>query len=136
MGCGPFIVSALTGNATVSQLVGNAVYDTAPPQQTNPPYVVFEEFDGQRFSQMGGDANICEARVRLHIWHNTARDRDSLIDACRQTLQRYSGTKAGIIVDDVFLEPGGPNFYDELLRAYHSVRDYRVIYRESGPAES
>lgn len=132
MGVGPFIVAKLTGDSTVFGLIGPAVYDTAPPQQTNPPYIVFEEFDGTRFSQMGSDADICDARVRLHIWHTNPRDRDSLVTACRKALQRYSGTAyANTTVDDIFTEPGGPNFYDDMLRAYHSVRDFRVIYRET-----
>jgi hypothetical protein len=132
MGAGPFIVAKLTGDSMVYSLIGNAVYDTAPPQQTNPPYIVFEEFDGTRFSQMGSDADICDARVRLHIWHTNPRDRDSLVTACRKTLQRYSGNAyASTTVDDIFTEPGGPNFYDDMLRAYHSVRDFRVIYRET-----
>jgi hypothetical protein len=136
MGLGPFVVAALTSDPTVNQLIGNAVFDTAPPQQTNPPFVVFEEFDGERFHQMGSDANICNARLRLHIWHNTARERDALVDACRRVLQRYSGLLANTQVDDVLIEPGGPNFYDDMLRAFHGVRDFRVFYRESGPAES
>ena len=132
MGIGPFVVAKLTGDATVSGLIGTSVYDTAPPQQTNPPYIVFEEFDGTRFSQMGSDADICDARLRLHIWHTNPRDRDSLVTACRKALQRYSGSAyASTTVDDIFIEPGGPNFYDDMLRAYHSVRDFRVIYRET-----
>jgi hypothetical protein len=133
---GPFLIAALQGNATVQSLVGPAIYDTTAAQGQLPPFIVFEEFDGERFSQMGGDANIVDCRVRLHLWALTVPDRDSLITAVRQTLQRYSGTLAGTQVDDIFVEAGGPTFYDSTLRAYHAVRDFRVIYRESGPTES
>lgn len=136
MSASPFILAQLKANATVEQLVGANIFDSTAPQDTQTPYIVFEEFDGERYSQMGGDANIVAARVRLHLWVSNAADRDTLATACRQALQRFSGTSGGVAVDDVFIIAGGENIFDEVLRAYHGVRDFRVIYRESGPAES
>jgi hypothetical protein len=135
VGVGPFLVAVLGADATVSSHVGTDIFDCSAIQDTQPPYIVFEEFDGERFHQMGTDANIVDARVRLHLWHTTVPNRDALADAVRKVLQRFSGTAGGVQVDDVLIEPGGPNFYDAQLRAWHAVRDYRVIYRESGPAE-
>jgi hypothetical protein len=131
MGIGPFLVVRLTQDPVVSPIVGNNVFDTTALQDQTMPFIVFEEFDGQRYSAMGADADICDARVRLHIWYKTVPDRDALLTAVRKSLQRYSGTLAGIKVDDIFIMHGGPNLYDPSVRAWHSVRDYRIIYRES-----
>jgi len=133
---GPFLVARLTADSVVGPMVGTNVFDTTAPQDVLPPFIVFEEFDGERYEQMGSDANICDARLRLHIWHTNVPDRDTLVTGVRQSLQRYSGTLAGIEVDDLFIIAGGPSFFDATLRAYHVVRDFRVIYRESGPEES
>jgi hypothetical protein len=95
------------------------------------PFIVFEELDGQRYSAMGADADICDARVRLHFWNKTVPERDSLITAVRKSLQRFNGTLANITVNDIFILHGGPTLYDPAVRAWHAVRDYRIIYRES-----
>lgn len=135
MGIGPFITAVL-GAGPVNAIVGPRVYDTSPAQQTEVPYIVFEEFDGTRYSQMGTDATICESRVRFHLWTVDQTTRDALWTAVRQALQRYSGAAAGIQVDDIMLIPGGPNFGNVNARLFHAVRDFRVYYRESGPTES
>lgn len=131
MGIGPFLVARLTSDATVAQIIGTKVFDSSGVQNAVPPFINFEEFDGDRYSQMGVDADICDARVRLHLWHATVRDRDALSTAVRKSLQRFRGTLANTTVDDIFLEPGGPNLYDPQIRAWHAVRDFRIIYRES-----
>jgi hypothetical protein len=131
MGIGPFLVARLTADAGVSPIVGNNVFDITSLQDQAMPFIAFEEFDGERYSAMGADANICDARVRLHFWNKTVPERDTLITAVRKSLQRYNGTLANISVDDVFIVRGGPTLYDPQVRAWHAVRDYRIIYRES-----
>lgn len=132
MGLGPFLVARLGADAIVPTIVGTNIYDTSAVQDTQPPFIVFEEFDGMRYSGMGSDADICDARLRLHLWAFDPPTRDALALAVRHSLQRYSGNAyGGTQIDDIFIEPGGPSFYDTTLHAWHVVRDFRVIYRET-----
>ena len=131
MGIGPFLVAQLGTDPVVGPIVGKNIFDTSALQDQMLPFIVFEEFDGERYSSMGVDANLCDVRVRLHLWSKEVPERDTLITGVRKSLQRFSGTVANIQVDDVFIEHGGPTLYDPAVRAWHAVRDYRVIYRES-----
>ena len=126
-----FIVAQLSANATVAGYVGNGVYAAAGLQDAKAPYVTFEEFDGDRFSDMGVDADMVEARVRLHIWHANYSDAWTLADGCRKALQRFRGVVAGTTIDDVFIVAGGPHLYDAVTKLHHLVRDFKVIYRET-----
>jgi hypothetical protein len=130
VGIGPFLVARLSTDAVVGPLVGTNVFDTSALQDQAMPFIVFEEFDGQRYSAMGADANICDARVRLHLWAKEVPQREALITGVRKCLQRFSGTLANITVDDIFIWQAGPTLYDPATRAWHAVRDYRIIYRE------
>ncbi len=131
MGIGPFLIAKLTADTVVGPLIQGNVFDTVALQDQPMPFITFEEFDGTRYSQMGVDANICDARVRLHFWNKTVPERDALITAVRKSLQRFNGTLANTTVDDIFILGGGPTMYDTATRSWHAVRDYRFIYRES-----
>lgn len=130
MGIGPFLVARLTQDSVVGPIIGACIYDTTALQDQGMPFVVFEEFDGERYSSMGTDATICDARVRFHIWSKTVVERDSIITGVRKSLQRFTGVLANITVSDIFVLHGGPMLYDTATRAWHAVRDYRVIYQE------
>jgi hypothetical protein len=131
MGIGPFLVARLIADPAVNAIIQGGVFDTVALPDQAMPFITFEEFDGTRYSQMGADANICDARVRLHFWNKTVPERDALVTAVRKSLQRFSGLIANTTVDDVFVLGGGPTLYDPTTRAWHAVRDYRFIYRES-----
>ena len=131
MALAQFIIARLQADPTISGYVQQAIYPSAAIQDDRPPYILFEEFDGDRYSSMGSDADICDSRVRFHLYHKSFTDAWKMANALRKSLQRYRGTLVNVQVDDVFTIAGGPQFYDVETRTHHLVRDFRIIYRES-----
>jgi hypothetical protein len=131
MALAEFIVAKLTGDSTVFGYVGQKVFASIAIQDMDAPFVLFDEFDGDRYSSMGSDADICDCRVRFHIYHKNYADAVGLATALRKCLQRYRGTLASTTVDDIFTEAGGPNLFDAETKTFHLVRDFRIIYRET-----
>lgn len=132
MPAGPFIVAKLSKDAAVTAFVAAKIFPSVAPQGTTPPFLCYEEFEPERYSDMGVDADIADAHVRIHCWARELADAALLAKAVRLSLQRYRGNAfAGTQVDDIFIRPGGPQLWEEASKSWHLVRDFRVIYREA-----
>lgn len=132
MPVGPFIVAKLAADPNVTELVADGIHGVVAPQGTEPPFLTWEEFAAERYSDMGADADIADAHVRIHIWSRKLADAHILATAVRRSLARYHGNAfASLQVDDIFVHPGGATMWDEASKSFHLVRDFRVIYREA-----
>jgi hypothetical protein len=129
MSTGQVVFSRLTTFGGTAQL-GTRVHPAQAPQDTVFPYVVYEEFDGERFPCMGSDADLVRAQVRVHLWHTEYAAGRALAEQVRLALQRFRGTAGAVTVDDIFTIEGAPTVYDDLAQAYRFQRDFDVIYRE------
>lgn len=61
------IVSALTGHAGLSALVGNRIYPKRAPQGAEFPHVVFFRVSGARHNNLDGE-NIQNPRFQVDSW--------------------------------------------------------------------
>lgn len=131
MSAGKVIYARLTAGTPGASL-STRVFPAQAEQNTATPYVVYEEFDGERESAMGSDIGIVRALVRVNLY--VAKDAyvagEGLFEAIRAQLQRFRGTAGGVTVDDIFIVPGSPKTFDDLLGQYNFQRDFEVIYRE------
>lgn len=131
---GKAIFSRLSTHAGTSALIGSGnaarVYPQKAPQDAAYPHVVYEVFDGERYSSMGSDGDIVRSRVRLHLWGESNAGLQDLSTQSRLALQRFRGSAGGITVDDIFIIPGGVDLWDDEARAWHLVRDFDLIARE------
>jgi hypothetical protein len=131
---GKAIYARLGSYAGTSALIGGGsnarVYPQIGPQGAAYPFVAYEVFDGERYPCMGSDGDIVRPRVRLHLWDDDNAGAHSLDAQVRAALQRFSGSAGGVVIDDIFIIPGGQDIWDEEARAWHLVRDFDVICRE------
>ena len=130
MSTSKIVYARLTTFAATSTALGIRIFPSQADQGTAYPYVVYEEFDGERFPTMGEDGDLVRAPVRVNLWHNDYDVGRALADQVRLALQRFRGTAGGVVVDDIFTVPGSPVTFDDLARAWNFQRDFEVIYRE------
>lgn len=130
MSAGKAVYSRLTTDVTTAAALSTRIFPAQAEQNTAYPYVVIEEFDGERYSAMGEDLNIVRAQVRVNLWHDSYTAGHTVYAAILNALQRWRGTANTVVVDDIFVLPGSPVTYDDLLKAYNFQRDFEVIYRE------
>lgn len=129
MSASKVVYARLTTFAGTAAL-GTRVEPNQMRQESAYPYVVYEEFDGERFPTMGSDGDLVRANVRVNLWHNEYDAGRNLSDQVRLALQRFRGTAGGVTVDDIFTVPGSPVTFDDLAQAWNFQRDFEVIYRE------
>ena len=124
------VYARLTTFAGTAAALGIRIFPNQANQGTTYPYVVYEEFDGERFPTMGSDGDLVREPVRVNLWHNDYDVGRALANQVRLALQRFRGTAGGVTVDDIFTVPGSPVTFDDLARAWNFQRDFEVIYRE------
>lgn len=97
--------AALTGGVT--SLIGSAPMRLSPnvvPRAYALPAAAYSLISDVREHAMGADAGVRHARIQVTCLADTYLAARELADAFALAFSRWSGTSAGVVVQDVFVE--------------------------------
>ena len=122
----------LVGYAGLAALVGTRVYSVVAPQDARLPQVRYQLFATERTSVHGDDTTPTQALFQVGIAAKTYASAQNVARQARTALKRWSGTEAGVAVQQVFLEGQSDGPWDDALEAYTIEQDY-IVWFEEGP---
>jgi hypothetical protein len=128
------LYARLTAVSAVTSLVSTRIYPVKKDTGATVvwPFVTYSTVLSERSRAMVSDTGYVESSVRFHIWTKGASAFSSggaISTAIRGALQRWSGTSAGVVVDQVFLD-GEFDIEDSEPGVYHRVLDFDARWYE------
>ena len=122
------IKARLEAVSGVTDLVAARIYPAVLPQNPTLPAITFQRIDGPRLSAMTNDV-WAEPRIQINSYAAKYTGAKALAQQVRIALQRWSGTSAGVVIHDIFIENDRDN-YDDEVEAWRVIADYLVQHDE------
>lgn len=111
---GDAIYSILSGDATLTGLVGTDIYPVSAPQGVNYPFVVYSFSSADPTDQKDGSSPIDDVSLNVDCYDKTYRGAQSIVNAVRDALDDYSGTAASITIRRIwFQNQSGGDFLED-----------------------
>jgi len=125
MSVGSAIYSLLNGNGTVAGLVGTKIYPNYAPQSTVMPMLVYVVLssDPEDTKDLTGDVE--DIRVQINILTRSYAEIETIYDAVKSVLNRYSGTSGSIKFQTITYD-GHLDVPSELDDIYQRAMDFKV----------
>lgn len=123
------VFARLQAVSGVTDLVGVRVYPQLLPQRATKPAVTYQRISADRESAMGADIDLVWARMQISSWAATYSEAKALARQVRLALQRWGGTAAGVVVDEVFILNEIDRYEDE-VEIHRVIQDFKMWYRE------
>lgn len=101
MSIGKFIRARLTGNATVTGLVGNRIFPVIMPQNAAYPAIVYTITGEPKDQSHTGAGSIDQITVNFNIWGDDYDVNEEIFAALRAALDYVPGTAGGETVQGV-----------------------------------
>ncbi len=124
------LFSRLSGFAGLTSLVGTRIYPVQLPQDVTLPAVVYTRISSEREVAMGKDPGIARPRFDVSAWATTFDSSRAIAEQIRLALERFRGTEAGIVIQDIFVEAEN-DVFDSTSITYHAAIDFEVIHEEA-----
>lgn len=128
----------LLQNGSVTQLVGDRIFQRLSPQDITSPTIVFSIISRPHDHTMEGSSGYASARVQVNCYGPTAAIADRLGEAVRLTLQGYKGTIGDtdvhhcLLLDDRDGMDPAPGAQGR--RLFVNSLDFELAHREARPA--
>ena len=125
---------------TVTDLVGTGdnakIFLHEPKQGQNPPYIVFEIFDGTSAEDLQGAAGIASNRVQIDCYSLDKRQAYTLAERVRLNLQGHRGPIGNGFFNGVTSDQGYERGYDKPsaganTKRFYVSRDYTIHHTEA-----
>lgn len=126
---GKGIYNLLTTDAGVSALVGNRVFPAVMEQGVTMPAICYTIISAGRISALIQDTDLVETLVQVDCYSETYPQARDVHQAVRAAMQRYQGTNAGIVIDDVVVEDER-DIREEETKLFRTSVDYLFTFRE------
>ena len=127
------IVARCKEVASVTNLIGAGnncrVYNRFP-KNVSYPAVQYEMNSYRPTSAMGEDLAITNANYRLNCYDTSYTGSKNLAKAIRDAFQRYSGTIAGMVIQNIFCE-NQIDLYNAKPIIYFVAIDLKIQYEEN-----
>lgn len=120
------LVAALTGEATVSALVGLRVFVIGGRQGTEYPYVTIQRISTQGAAYLDGPSNLDWPRFQIDAWAKEAIDARDVADAIRAFLDQQEHTAGGLTFLASLQDDRAD--VDETTRKFRVSQDYLVFH--------
>jgi hypothetical protein len=134
------LTAAVTGDATVSGLIGTRFFLTGSAQAKTYPYVTYQRISTAGADYLDGDANLEWPRFQIDVWAKDASDGKSgalialeVAEAIRSFLcptPTVERAGAGLSFTAKFQDQRGPTL-DEETRNFGCSQDYFLTYERS-----
>ncbi len=124
------LTAALTGDATVSGLIGTRFFPVGARQGTTYPYVTYQRISTEGAAFLDGDANLEWPRFQIDVWSPKALEALTVAEAIRAFLcptPTVDRTGAGLSFCASFQDQRGPT-KDEETTNFGCSADYLFFY--------
>lgn len=124
------IVDVLENDADVSAIIGDRIFPLVIPQEKALPAITYERVDTDPNDTKSGASTLDGDLIDLDLWGKDFAVLKDLAKKIRTTLDRFSGTRQGIIVQSIQYQNQVVGFSAE-KNIYHLIQTYKV--RETNP---
>jgi hypothetical protein len=124
------IAARLKAVGGLTALVAQRIYPQALPDGATLPAVTYSRISTGHNSAMGSDAAAVRARVQVSCWGKKYGDAKDVQVEARKALQRFRGTSASTVIDDIFIEEERDLPREPVTGIYHCVTDVIAWFRE------
>lgn len=128
------IYSRLQADGALTALVGTRIFPGRIPQgelfdATGMPQPVcaFQRITSERFKNSVADADVRSALFQVGGWSDVYETANAIRTAARNSLDRWKGTVAGVVIQASFIEDE-QDLYDEPAELHHHVVEVAVWY--------
>lgn len=118
------IYGILSGDATLTNLVGDRIFTENATQETPNPCIVYTE-TGTPNATKSGVSTLDEIMLQVDVYGDTPQSRNTVGSRVRFLLDRYAGTINGVVIQQIdFMNEW--KLYDDESNAYRSSMDFTV----------
>jgi hypothetical protein len=125
------LFTAVTGDATVTALIGVKMFPHAAPPGTTLPYIAYERISSVRPQAMQTEPGNVRARFEFRMVDSTPIKARALGKAVRDVLNRHQAPAGTPVIDDIFLDAESAEGGEMDEKRFQVVHDYLVFYTES-----
>lgn len=120
-------LKAYTG---LTDLIAQRIHPVTLPEKVTLPALVYSQVTDIQESAMGADSALSHARYTLDAHATTPLAAKQVAKQARLAVQRYRGTLDSTVIQDIFIENKGTDFYDPQAKLYHCAVDIFIHYQE------
>jgi len=121
------IFSILSGDSTLTAIVGTRIYPVIAPQSETLPdnYIVFKEIANNPRDTKSGVSELDTIRLQIESWSDKHDEMETIDQRIRDLLDRYTGT-ANTVNFDSFQFLTFSQMYDWEVEKFVKASDYNV----------
>ncbi len=124
------IVDILENDAPVSAIIDDRIFPVAIPQEKVLPAITYQRVDTDPNDTKSGASTLDGILIDLDFWDKKFAVVKDLAKKVRAALDRFSGTKQGIVVQSIQFQNQIVGYSSE-KEIYHLTQTYRV--RQTNP---
>jgi hypothetical protein len=129
MGLHAALYARLGAVSAYTDLVATRTYAERTPQKPTTPYVLFEvDDDTDPAHAMGMDTSLRRAWVRFYCLDTTGDAARLVSAALIAALRRYTGTSAGVVIDDCYIR-GDRSIVDDDTKLLGRLVEFEICYQ-------
>ncbi len=128
------VAALLKASPGLTSLIGAKVFPVALPDDLTAdklPAITYQRIATVHNSAMGADLDAVRPRVQVSSWAKKYGDAKDVQIQVRKALQRFSGTVADTVIDDIYIDDERDLPREPITGIYHLVTDCLVWYREA-----
>lgn len=123
------LYSKVTGNGTVSALIGTRFYPVVVPQNAVYPCASYQTISGVPTYTIGTQqAQIRQPRIQINAWAQTFDQARALGRAIRAAIDHQTGNWSGTQVLGVIFEVEEIDIYDAETRIYQNINEVTITH--------
>lgn len=120
------IYSLLSGDATLTGLVGSKIYPVKAPQKVNVPFVVFRENTTLPVNAKDGVASKELKQLQVDTYATSYLTAHEIATAIRSILDNWSGTIGGVTIRQMWFDDQDDGDFIEDLGFFGVSQSYEV----------
>ena len=104
------LVSLLTGESTISSIVGSRVYVSKAPQTATLPYIVITQMSSEEYKSLDNTGQLRALDFDIDCKADRSVEAETLGNAVRVFIQDYAGTAGSETIEAVLLNDESTDF--------------------------
>ncbi len=129
------VYELLSGDGTLSGLVGTRITPNLVPQGSSMPAVSYTQTSGLREQVMTGPVGLVNSRWQINCWGLSYASVRGVANAVREAIDGYSGSGTGVTVQVIMCldESDNPAMIagKDIVRRYGKTLDFEIWFCET-----
>lgn len=123
------IYQRLSAFAGLTALISTRSYPVTLPEKVTLPALTYSKVSGSPEQAFGADSSLSHARYTL-LAHSSVSPLEAkqVAKQARLAVQRYRGTLDSTVIQDIFIDTDGIDFYDPSAKIWYCAVDIIVHY--------